>query len=139
LIVIHADLFRTGAAEEAARTLAAVRAIPPIPGGPPVRTPGERELGRASIALRTASICRCSPYQFGDPDVFDVGRHPNRHLAFGHGAHFCIGAGLARLEAAVVFQTLLARYPDIRLAQAPPVRRPDITFRILSSLPVTVV
>lgn len=42
-MVIDADLFRTGAAAEAARTFAAIRAIPPIPGGPPVRTPGERE------------------------------------------------------------------------------------------------
>lgn len=76
--------------------------------------------------------------QFPDPDLFDVGRHPNRHLAFGHGPHFCIGAGLARLEASVVFETLLARYPRLRRAHGPAVRRPDMTFRILSSLPVEV-
>jgi len=53
---------------------------------------------------------------FRDPDRFDVGRTPNEHLAFGIGPHFCLGANLARLEIRIMFERLLARLPDIRLA-----------------------
>jgi cholest-4-en-3-one 26-monooxygenase len=53
---------------------------------------------------------------FENPDVFDVGRTPNEHLAFGIGPHFCLGANLARLEIKVMFQELLRRLPDIELA-----------------------
>ena len=53
---------------------------------------------------------------FDRPDVFDIGRHPNDHLAFGIGEHFCIGSHLARLEIRVMFELLLRRLPDIELA-----------------------
>ena len=53
---------------------------------------------------------------FADPDRFDISRHPNEHLAFGHGQHFCLGAHLARMEIRVMFEQLLERLPDIRLA-----------------------
>jgi cytochrome P450 len=57
------------------------------------------------------------PAQFPDPDRFDVRRENARtHLAFGRGEHFCIGAALARMEAAVAFEILLARLPNLRLA-----------------------
>jgi cytochrome P450 len=58
---------------------------------------------------------------FPDPDRFDVGRTPNEHLAFGIGEHFCLGANLARLELVCIFDELLRRLPDMRLAA--PVRR----------------
>ena len=49
-----------------------------------------------------------------DPDTFDITRDPNPHLAFGgHGAHYCIGANLARLEVEIMFNTLADRLPDI--------------------------
>jgi cytochrome P450 family 142 subfamily A polypeptide 1 len=53
---------------------------------------------------------------FREPQRFDVRRRPNPHLAFGFGTHFCLGASLARLELRVVFEELLARLPDLRLA-----------------------
>jgi cytochrome P450 family 142 subfamily A polypeptide 1 len=59
---------------------------------------------------------------FPDPFRFDVSRDPNPHVAFGFGAHFCLGASLARLELRVLFEELLPRLPDMRLVSdaAPP-------------------
>ena len=53
---------------------------------------------------------------FPDPYVFDVSRHPNEHVAFGIGQHFCLGAKLARLEIRIMFEELLRRLPDLELA-----------------------
>lgn len=55
---------------------------------------------------------------FPNADQFDIGRTPNEHIAFGIGEHFCLGAGFARVEVRVMFETLLARLPDIALAGA---------------------
>jgi cytochrome P450 len=53
--------------------------------------------------------------QFPDPDAFSAGRHPNRHLAFGQGIHFCLGAPLARLEARIALSAVLERLPGLAL------------------------
>jgi cytochrome P450 len=58
--------------------------------------------------------------EFPAPDRFDIHRSPNRHLAFGHGIHFCIGQLLARVEARVAVGVLLDRYTEIRLAPGVP-------------------
>ncbi|WP_428526505.1 cytochrome P450 [Roseibium sp.] len=56
------------------------------------------------------------PKQFPDADTFDVGRSPNWHIAFGRGAHFCLGNHLARLDMDIIFSTLLRRFSRIELA-----------------------
>ena len=54
---------------------------------------------------------------FDDPFRFDIGRKPNDHVAFGFGTHFCLGTSLARLELRVILEQLLARLPDLTLAE----------------------
>jgi cytochrome P450 family 142 subfamily A polypeptide 1 len=74
---------------------------------------------------------------FEDPDAFDAARQPNEHLAFGFGAHFCLGNSLARLELAVMFDRLLARLPDLELADAGPLpRRPANFISGIEAMPV---
>jgi len=78
------------------------------------------------------------PDQFPDPHLLDITREPNRHLSFGHGAHFCLGAPLARLEAQIAITSLLRRYPRLRLAQDGVQWRRDIALRSLTGLDVAV-
>ena len=74
---------------------------------------------------------------FRDPHRFDSKRAPNDHLAFGIGAHFCLGANLARLELRVFFEELLRRTPDLTLASTdPPPRRPSNFICGIEHLPV---
>ncbi|HMQ32832.1 MAG TPA: cytochrome P450 [Chloroflexaceae bacterium] len=59
------------------------------------------------------------PASFEQPQLFDIARTPNRHLGFGHGIHYCLGAPLARMETRIALTTLLARSRNLRLAVAP--------------------
>jgi cytochrome P450 len=75
------------------------------------------------------------PRRFPDPDSFDPARADNVPLSFGAGAHFCIGAALARLEGRIAFPLLLERFPAISLAGRPE-RRDRLVLRGFSRLPV---
>ena len=77
------------------------------------------------------------PNRFNDPDGFDIARSEGRHLGFGLGIHFCIGAPLVRLEAEVVFETILRRFPNLALATDELQWQEHPIFRGLKSLPVT--
>jgi cytochrome P450 len=76
------------------------------------------------------------PRQFAEPDRVDIHRDPNRHLAFGYGIHFCIGAPLARLEAQIAIPALLRRLPDLELATDELAWIDSLVFRGLRSLPL---
>ncbi|WP_368908340.1 cytochrome P450, partial [Bacillus wiedmannii] len=52
---------------------------------------------------------------FENPEVFDITRENNRHIAFGHGSHFCLGAPLAKLEAKIAITTLFKRMPELQI------------------------
>jgi cytochrome P450 len=58
---------------------------------------------------------------FPDADDFDIHRSPNKHLSFGHGAHFCLGSPLAKLQSRIAVEVLLSRYPELRVAPDQPV------------------
>ena len=75
--------------------------------------------------------------EFPDPERLDVTRHVTRHLAFGHGAHYCLGANLARLEARVAFEEWHARFPDYELT-AEPTRAISIWARAYSRVPIRI-
>jgi cytochrome P450 len=77
------------------------------------------------------------PAQFPDPERFDIGRSPNRHLAFATGAHQCAGMALARLEGMIAISRFLARFPDYSLA-GDPVRGGRVRFRGFLSIPCTI-
>jgi cytochrome P450 len=77
------------------------------------------------------------PAQFAAPATLDLGRPDNRHLSFGGGIHYCLGAPLARLEGEVAFQTLARRLPDLALATDTVTYRDNLVLRGLETLPVT--
>ena len=75
--------------------------------------------------------------RFPDPDRFDIEREPNRHLAFGHGIHFCVGAPLARLEAKIALPMMLQQLKNLRRVEGVPIMvHAGIVF-VIRSLPVT--
>lgn len=77
------------------------------------------------------------PVHFGPTaDRFDIGRHPNRHLAFGGGAHFCLGNHLARLDIEIILTTLLRRTSDIRMTETAPQYKRGLSIRGPKSLRV---
>jgi cytochrome P450 len=77
------------------------------------------------------------PAQFENPETLDIGRTPNRHLAFGTGAHQCAGMALARLEGAIAISRFLARFPGYELP-ASPVRGGRVRFRGFLNVPCVV-
>ena len=77
------------------------------------------------------------PSQFDQPEIFDIQRNPNRHLAFASGAHACAGMSLARLEGQIALGRFVARFPHFKLT-TPPVRSPRIRFRGFLRIPAQV-
>ncbi|MFB8352729.1 cytochrome P450 family protein [Streptomyces niveus] len=101
------------------------------------------ELGGQSVAvgdpvLVVLAAADRDPERFADPDRLDLSRGDNKHLGYGHGIHYCLGAPLARLEGQTALRTLLTRLPDLRLATDPSDLRwrGGLIMRGLRTLPV---
>jgi pimeloyl-[acyl-carrier protein] synthase len=98
---------------------------------------GDKRIPRDSVVVSVIGAANRDPKQFADPDRLDVSRKDNRHIAFGFGIHFCLGAPLARLEGQIALGTLLRRMPKLALVSDVPEWRESSTLRGLKSLPVT--
>lgn len=83
------------------------------------------KIRRGELVLAVLASANRDETHFSRPNELDLTRDPNRHLAFGHGIHFCLGAPLARMEAQIAINLLLKRLPNVRLA----VRAKDLRWR----------
>lgn len=79
------------------------------------------------------------PEQFSEPDRYDIGRKHNKHIAFGWGIHFCLGAPLARVEGQIAVKSLLSRFPNVRLYGNDFRWLESMSLRRLESLPAVLV
>jgi pimeloyl-[acyl-carrier protein] synthase len=100
-------------------------------------TIGGQTIGKGEMVMPFLGAADRDPTQFPDPDRLDITRADNRHIAFGMGIHFCLGAPLARMEGQIAINTLLARLPKVALATDRPQFRQSLTLRGLQALPVS--
>jgi cytochrome P450 len=99
---------------------------------------GGRTIRRGELVIAILSSADRDSARFPEPDRLDVCRADTKHLAFGRGSHYCLGAPLARLEAEIALETLFRRLPGLRLAVEPDELewRPTPGFRRVAALPV---
>jgi len=97
---------------------------------------GDKQLHEGDIVNLVIGAANRDPDEFEQPDNFDISRMKGKHIAFGLGIHFCIGAALARLEGQIFFSTLLRRYPDLKLITDDVEWHNFVNFRSLRSLTV---
>ena len=96
----------------------------------------EGVLPKGQQAILLLGAANRDPRQFVDPDRLDITRAENRHLAFGMGIHFCLGAPLARIEGQIAIGEMARRLGSAELAVAEPAYKENVTLRGLASLPV---
>ncbi len=99
-------------------------------------TIGGRTIEPGEMVMPFMGAADRDPAQFPDPDRLDITRSDNRHVAFGMGIHFCLGAPLARLEGQIAINTLVQRLPGLALATEKPEYRQSLTLRGLTALRV---
>ncbi len=97
----------------------------------------EHKIPKGSMVVPVIGAANRDPAHFPDPDRLDVSRPDNRHIAFGFGIHFCLGAPLARLEGQITLGTLLHRLPRLALSTERPEWRESQVLRGLKALPVS--
>ncbi len=97
---------------------------------------GGQQVKKGQPLLLVLGAANRDPVRFEDPTHFDIQRPNNKHVAFGHGAHFCFGAPLARAEAKIAFTALLNRLPNMHLESTEVVWRTNMNLRGLAALPV---
>jgi len=100
-------------------------------------TIGGQTIGKGEMVMPFLGAADRDPAQFRDPDRLDITRTDNRHIAFGMGIHFCLGAPLARMEGQIAINTLVQRLPKLGLATDRPEFRQSLTLRGLRTLPVS--
>lgn len=95
---------------------------------------------KGDMAFAALASANRDEHMFSHPDQLDITREPNRHLSFGQGAHYCVGAPLARLEGSIAIHNLIQRFPKLRLGVPSEqlVWRKGMTIRGLEALPVKV-
>jgi cytochrome P450 len=98
---------------------------------------GGRAIDKGAMVVTVIGAANRDPAQFPEPDRLDLGRVDNRHIAFGFGIHFCLGAPLARLEGQVALGTLARRLPALALATDRVEWRESQVLRGLKTLPIT--
>jgi cytochrome P450 len=98
---------------------------------------GGRRLPAGSMVVTAIGAANRDPAQFADPDRLDVTRRDVRHISFGYGIHFCLGAPLARVEGQIALGTLVRRAPQLALAEPTPEWRESSVLRGLKRLRVT--
>jgi cytochrome P450 len=98
---------------------------------------GGQAMPAGTMVIAALGAANRDPAHFADPDRLDVGRADNRHVAFGFGIHYCLGAPLARVEGQIAIGSLLKRFPRLTLATDRPEWRESSTLRGLRALPVT--
>lgn len=123
------------AVEELLRYDSPVQRVGRICDGDDVEFAG-RPIPKGAVVVAVIGAANRDPAHFPDPDRLHLARPDNRHVAFGRGIHFCLGAPLARLEGRIGIQALVRRYPRIRLDTDRPAWRPGVTLRGLEALPV---
>jgi pimeloyl-[acyl-carrier protein] synthase len=98
---------------------------------------GGKKIAKDSVVVAAIGAANRDPAVFTDPERLDVSRKDNRHIAFGFGIHFCLGASLARIEGQVAIGTLLRRMPALKLVSDIPEWRESSVLRGLKTLPIT--
>lgn len=100
---------------------------------------GGREIGAGEFIMISLAAANRDADRFTHPDRIDVDRADTRHIAFGHGIHFCLGAALARMEATIAINRLLDRIPELSLdpEYGEPIWRRSLLIRGLAALPVS--
>ena len=95
-----------------------------------------QKIRRGEVVLGSVGAANRDPEMFTDPDRLDIRRKNNKHIAFGHGEHYCIGAMLARMEAEIAIGAMVKRFPKMRLKSKRVKWNRNIIFRGLRDLRV---
>ena len=99
---------------------------------------GDQEIRKGDKVVMYYGAANRDPRVFENPEVFDITRKPNPHLALGSGTHFCMGSHIARLEMRVTLEEFFRRFPNVSL-KGPPERMASNFISSITRLPIGLV